>query len=565
MKLEHIKISSKILLAIGVIAFVTIAGCLYAGQEMLGINTAYSSLIEHDEQVVVANIRASNRVSNYARAIYSLATETTDAGNERGKAEIKKLLAELAEKEASVKAEAPNRIAEIDKSYGPVHDAISVCNPVAEFAANSSSRDDIMTAALRMKTECEPKIVMAQTALTALSGTLITAASKKTEELTDTTNSIRITVLVANGLGLVMGIALMLWIVRSGITGPLARLAGVMESLAGGNLAVDIPGIARKDEVGQMARTVGVFKTNGLEVERLRQDQERQKEQAALEQKRALNQMADDFEARVMDVVRVVASSSTELQATAQSMSSGAQQTSAQATVVATASDRASANVQTVASATEELAASITEISRQVAQAAQISTTASEEANRTNQMVEGLSRAGDKIGEVVNLINDIASQTNLLALNATIEAARAGDAGKGFAVVAGEVKHLANQTGKATEEIALQIASVQEETHKTVEAIRSIGAIINQVRQISSGIASAVEEQGAATQEIARNVQEAAQGTQEVSNNIAGVTQAAGETGAAADQVLTSAEDLARNSERLRTEVDSFLRSVRAA
>jgi PAS domain S-box-containing protein len=279
----------------------------------------------------------------------------------------------------------------------------------------------------------------------------------------------------------------------------------------------------------------------------------------------ALGQLADRFESRVMAIVTTVASSVTDLQQTARTMSTAAQQAGERASGVASASDSASANVQTVASAAEELSSSIGEISRQVSHATRITATAAEEAVRTNTMVEGLARAADRIGQVVGLINSIAGQTNLLALNATIEAARAGDAGKGFAVVAGEVKGLATQTAKATGEIGAQIAAVQEETRKAVDAIKGIGAVIDQVREISTGIAAAVEQQGAATREIASNVQLAAHGTREVSSNLGGITETATAAGAASAQVLASADELAATSDKLRTEVVGFLSEVRAA
>ena len=354
-------------------------------------------------------------------------------------------------------------------------------------------------------------------------------------------------------------------LLSNALVAPIRRMTGVMRTLASGNLETEIPDRDRKDEVGQMATAVEVFKTNAQEVERLRIDQENQKQRAAEERKLALAQLADSFEAKVLDVVKIVASSSTELQATAQSMSGDASHISALSSTVASAATQTTANVQTVASATEELAASISEISRQVTESARISTEASEEAALTDTMVQGLANAASRIGEVVSLINDIASQTNLLALNATIEAARAGDAGKGFAVVAGEVKTLASQTARATDEISQQIAAVQEETRKTVEAIKGITKTINQVRSISSDIASAVEEQGAATQEIARNVEQAAIGTQDVSSSVGHIHQSSSTTVAGSEQVLSAATELAANSEKLRHEVTSFLAEVRAA
>jgi methyl-accepting chemotaxis protein len=275
--------------------------------------------------------------------------------------------------------------------------------------------------------------------------------------------------------------------------------------------------------------------------------------------------MADDFETNVKGVVEIVSSSATEMQATAQSMAATAEETNRQATSVAAAAEEASTNVQTVASAAEELASSISEIGRQVAESSRIASQASTQASKTNAQVESLASAAQKIGEVVELISDIASQTNLLALNATIEAARAGEAGKGFAVVASEVKSLATQTAKATEEIAGQISAIQAATTDAVTAIKEISTTIEQINDISGSVASAVEEQGAATKEIAHSVQQASAGTTEVSSNISGVTAAASESGTSATQVLEAAGELAKQSEKLRGEVDKFLVQVRAS
>ena len=369
---------------------------------------------------------------------------------------------------------------------------------------------------------------------------------------------------VSAAVALVVLLALLTVVGRS-IVNPVNSMTGAMRKLADGDHEVEIPAIGRKDEIGEMAATVQVFKENAVEKVRLEAEQEAAKIRAEKEKRAAMNQLADEFEASVGQVVDTVSTASGEMQTTASSMSSTAEETSRQSLAVATAAEQASANVQTVASATEELASSISEIGRQVAQSAQIASGAVQSANRTNDQMKGLAEAAQKIGDVLGLITDIAEQTNLLALNATIEAARAGDAGKGFAVVASEVKNLANQTAKATEEISGQIGGIQVATKEAVTAIQEIGATIGEIDEIATTIASAVEEQGAATQEIARNVEQAAAGTQDVTSNISGITEAANDTGAASNQVLQSAGALSDQSELLRREVDTFVDRVRSA
>jgi len=368
------------------------------------------------------------------------------------------------------------------------------------------------------------------------------------------------------GLGGALVLACLVgWIIGRSITNPLRRIIDVMQALTSGNLAISVSGVERKDEVGEVARAVEVFKDGLAETERLRKQQEEDKKRGEAERRQAMLDLAQRFEGSVGGVVEGVSAAATELQATAASMSSTAEQTTRQSTAVAAASEETTRNVQTVASATEELSASIGEISGQVSESTRIVGEAVSQANTTNEKVRGLAEAAQRIGDVVSLINDIASQTNLLALNATIEAARAGEAGKGFAVVASEVKTLATQTAKATDEIAAQVRAIQEATQSSAGAIAGIAGTIHRVSEISTAIASAVEEQGAATQEISRNVQQAAQGTQEVAANIGGVTEAATQTGAAAKQVLESAGELSKNGTLLKTQVAEFLRMVRAA
>jgi methyl-accepting chemotaxis protein len=410
-----------------------------------------------------------------------------------------------------------------------------------------------------------PLTVAAIDKLAGAEASLRQALGATTTETADTiSGTIRMQEIVA-GLALLLGVLIAFLIGRS-ITRPLSGLTAGMKNLASGNFDVVLPGLGRKDEIGDMAGAVEEFKIKAAEKARHEAEAKTEQDRVAAERRKAdMFKLADSFEAAVGEIIQTVSSASNELEASAVTLTRTAETTQQLATSAAAASEQASANVQSVATATEELTSSVTEIGRQVEDSTKMAGEAVRQAEQTDARMAELSRAADRIGDVVKLITTIAEQTNLLALNATIEAARAGEAGKGFAVVAQEVKQLAAQTGKATGEISQQIAGMQSATQDSVASIKEIGGTIGRIATTASTIAAAVEEQGAATLEISRNVQQASAGTTQVASNITDVNRGAVETGSASSQVLSSARSLSSESSRLKLEVGKFLATVRAA
>jgi methyl-accepting chemotaxis protein len=363
----------------------------------------------------------------------------------------------------------------------------------------------------------------------------------------------------------VVGALLIVWLyIGRNLVARLVGLENVMTRLAGGDMTAEIRVRPGGDEVDRMASALAVFRTGIVQANEAAAEQARE-QQAKQEHSAAIDALTREFNDGATQALASVSAAAAHMKDSAEKMSNVARQAKTQTVTVASASAQAATNVQTVAAATEELTSSVNEISRQVGESARIAKQAVEQVGRSEATVTALAQAAQRIGEVVSLINTIAEQTNLLALNATIEAARAGESGRGFAVVASEVKSLANQTAKATEGITAQVSAIQGSTQEAVDTIKGIGEIIDQMSEIANSVSSAVQEQGAATAEIARNIQQAAAGTREVSSNIEGVSAAAEESGRTAEDVLSSTARLTEESEALSNEVGQFLSRIKAA
>ncbi len=564
MSISNFSFLTKVTGLVALMSIVAIGGAGYSSWQMDEIGGAYSTTLRGEAQAPIFLARANRRVSDIVSSIYMNAAATTDALN----------AAALTRREESMKgfkgfidqAQAASPFARDQLvAYETKVNAVmgGVCADTIK-AAQSTDPAQNAVALNMMTSQCGPALEEAQKVAVGINdqliknlGQTIDANEAKTSSAIFTTLSFIFVISIAVAVFSFMAI-------KRSVTNPLAKLLLQMVDLREGRYGITIDGVARTDEIGNIANGLEEFRISLEAAEQARKAAASAKEaEEALMKRRAT--LTDEFVKGMTHLSESFASSSNEVADSAKNLSATAEETARQAQSVAGAAEEASSNVQTVAAGAEELAASIQEIAKQVAHSSTIAREAASEAASSAKNVQSLSQSAQQIGEVVDLINNIAAQTNLLALNATIEAARAGDAGKGFAVVAAEVKQLADQTAKATEEIGKKISEIQSATGVAVDSISRIVRTIDTIQHSSEAIAGAVEEQGAATSEIASNTQLAATGTTDVTQNIAGVGTAAEMTGAAATQLMTLSDNLNVQSDTLRKQVNGFVKNLNAA
>src|SRR3954471_6388081 len=563
--LANFRVLTKVLAIIAVLSMITGVMAWIGVSSLHSVSERSDTMKRSAERALLAT-RANNNVVAINRGEFRSALDPRDENRLAARAVIDEQLKQLEERLAEVSKTTDEKTQAL---LPAVRSALSAYQ--SQMKQTLQSVDDAKSAEVTKSAAGLRDVAMKSNAAAEALQIAIRAVANRLDQRVMENNKAaeeeyasasRLLIILAVG-SVVFGLAFGFAVGQYGIARPIRAVVELLQQLAGGKYDIGITGTERGDEVGDVAKTALVFKENGLARIRMEREQKEAEASAAAQRRTDMLQLADGFERAVGEIVKTVSSASTELEASAGTLTSTAERSQELTTVVAAASEEASTNVQSVASATEELSSSVNEISRQVQESARMAGEAVGQARTTNDRVSELSKAAARIGDVVELINTIAGQTNLLALNATIEAARAGEAGRGFAVVASEVKALAEQTAKATGEIAQQISGIQTATQDSVKAIKEISDTIEGLSEISSTIASAVEEQGAATQEISRSVQQAAQGTQMVSSNISDVQRGASETGSASSQVLSAAKSLSGNSNSLKVEVGKFLDSVR--